>query len=382
MSAPWLEQRVVVCVGTGGVGKTTVAAAMGIAAARAGRRTLVMTIDPARRLANALGLSGVHSAPYEIDRARLEAAGIELRAPLTILMPDVRRVFDELVARLTTNEKARERIYGNRMYQSFASMLAGSLEYAAVEQLYDVVRDARYDLVILDTPPAQNVTSFLDAPTRIVDFLQHDALRWLLRPYLLAGRFSARLLDFGTNLIYRTVGRYAGAETLRELAEFVLAFDGMYDGFQARARAIQQLLRDPSLTFVLVGAPAPAQRRSALRFADAMRGQGLVPRLLILNRVRPPLTVPAAELVEAHIGERLAALGPETIARVTRAAHEEYALADRDRRALAALSSEHPELELLTLPELAVDVHELTSLGELAGVLEAHEASRQRGAES
>ncbi|MEK7704435.1 MAG: ArsA-related P-loop ATPase [Myxococcota bacterium] len=376
MSALWENHTVIVCVGTGGVGKTTVAAAMGVAAARRGRRTLVMTIDPARRLANALGLDDVTSQPIEVDRQHLEAAGIELTAPLSILMPEVRSVFDELVAKVAPNAAVRERIYANRMYQSFASMLAGSLEYAAVEKLYDVVREGRYDLVILDTPPSQNAATFLDAPTRVVDFMQHDALRWLLRPYMLAGKLSARLLDFGSNFVFRTLGRFAGADTLRELADFVLAFDGLYDGFYERARAVQRLLRDSSLAFVLVAAPAPTQRQAALRFAEELRAQGLAPKALILNRVRPPLMALTPEAIGAHFGALRSTLDPEALAGLTHAAHDEVVLATRDAQAVAAIRSEHPALVLLTLPELAVDVHELTSLGELAGHFEARTEPR------
>jgi anion-transporting ArsA/GET3 family ATPase len=366
MSPFFAGRKVVICAGTGGVGKTTVSASLGIAAAASGLRTLVMTIDPARRLANALGLPDFGNVEHEVSAASLAPYGVTLEAPLFAMMPDVQRTFDELIARHARSESERRAILGNYIYQQFASHLAGALEYAAVEKLYEVHASGRYDLIVLDTPPSQSVLDFLTAPSRIITFLEQDTVQWLIKPYLLAGRLSVKLLDLGSALISRSLRRLAGADTLRAIAEFLVAFHGMFDGFRERSQKVRALLASDEVAFALVGTARANDRAALLRFRATLQGAGLVTRAVILNRTRP---LPYAEADAEAVRERLAAsVPPAERERLLAALTEEATLAREDAAAFSALAAELTDTTVLTLPELPLDAHDLESLA----VLQAH----------
>jgi anion-transporting ArsA/GET3 family ATPase len=385
MTALWEERRVIVTVGRGGVGKTSVAAALALAAAASGRRTLVMTIDPARRLANALGLADFGNLEHEVDPLAVAAAGAHLRAPLWAMMPDVKRTFDDVVKRTAVDAEQRRRILENRIYRQAASALAGSHEYAAVEKLYEVYRSRRYDLIVLDTPPSQNALDFLAAPNRVVAFLEQESVQLLLKPYLMASKASLRLFSVGTSLIYRSLGHLAGLDTMRAIAEFVLIFQGMYEGFRERAARVHELLHSNELAFVLVGTARGPGYESMLDFRESLLAAGVKPRALVLNRVHPLPYPPAAA---ADVKAALERLLPDAVARQTmlRLADEEELLAMRDQEVREQL--ERQVATVLALPELPIDVHDLASLVELhryflpseerRGVLEQGAASPPR----
>ncbi len=364
MTALWQDRRVIACVGTGGVGKTSVSAAIGMAAAASGRRTLVVTIDPARRLANALGLPDFGNVEHEVDPRALAKAGVVLRAPLWAMMPDVKRTFDELVTRSTLNDEQRRRILENPVYEQFARTLAGSHEYAAVEKLNELYRSGRYDLIVLDTPPAQNALDFLAAPGRVVSFFDQNTVQLLLKPYALAGKASMRLFSLGSSLVYRTLGRLAGGETLHAIIEFALGFQGMYEGFRERSRQVQELLRSPELAFVLVGATRAPAMEAMLGFRDALAGAGMPTRAIVLNRVRP---LPYAPEVEERLQVELAYRIPDAaeLAATRAAVAEELELARQDQQAREALASDLPDMPIIALPEQPLDVHDLRSLAQL-----------------
>jgi anion-transporting ArsA/GET3 family ATPase len=371
MTAIWNNHQVLVCVGPGGVGKTSVAAAMGLAAAKTGRKTLVMTIDPARRLANALGLTAIGNTERELAADELALAGVHVRAPFAIMMPDVRRTLDDLVLRLFHSPEKRDRVLTNRLYQQFARSLAGSLEYAAVEKLYELHHEHRYDLIVLDTPPAADAAAFLDAPHRIVEFLHHDVLQWVLRPYLLAGKLSMRLLDFGTNLILRTLGRYAGTQALHQMMDFFLAFDGYYDELRGHAQAVQDLLRSEQVGFVLLTSPRRHQRHAALHFANEIKHSGLRLCATVVNRVQPDIPVPeGADALAKRLVTRIAGAGEEVVRAIEQAAREELDAAQADAQAVATLRTHFAARPVLALPELDVDVHDLAQLAVLCQHLE------------
>jgi anion-transporting ArsA/GET3 family ATPase len=356
-------RRVVVCAGTGGVGKTTVSAAIGIAAAASGRRTLVMTIDPARRLANALGLPDFGNVEHEIPREALAPYGVELTAPLWVMMPDVKRTFDELVERYARTEQERRSIMGNFIYKQFATRLAGSLDYAAVEKLYEVYTSGRYDLIVLDTPPSQSVGDFLTAPNRVISFLEQDTVQWLIKPYLFAGRLSVKLLDLGSAVISRSLRRLAGADTLRSIAEFLVGFHGMFEGFRERSQRVRALLASDEVAFALVGTARATDRAALLRFRATLAEAGLATRLLVLNRTRP---VPYPERDDAVVHDRIAsALPADSREVVLRALDEEAALAHEDIAARQELSAAVGDVPVIALPELPLDVHDLESLATL-----------------
>lgn len=362
----WSGRRVIVCVGTGGVGKTTVSATLAVAAAAAGLRTLVMTIDPARRLAHALGLTRLGNTEHQIDAALLAPYGVQLTAPLWAMMPDVKRTFDDLIHRWAPTPERATQILENRIYQHFSSALAGSHEYAAVEKLYEVYNSGKYDLIVLDTPPSQNAMDFLDAPGRIIDFLESDALQWLKRPTRLAGRLSLRLLDVGSNFVFKSIGKLAGTDTLRELTEFLLGFQGMYEGFRERSRAVRALLRSTDLAFVLVTATAPSQLRAMWRFRDELEAQDLPVRGVVLNRLRAPLLRTTAQPhLDARLDALLSPLPAPTANAMRNAIAEETFLAAADAAAASALRDRLGTRPLITLPELPLDAHDLASLARL-----------------
>jgi anion-transporting ArsA/GET3 family ATPase len=358
------NRKIVVCAGSGGVGKTTVSAAIAVAAAASGKRTLVMTIDPARRLANALGLPDFGNVEREIPAAALEPFGVKLRAPLVAMMPDVKRTFDDLIGRLMKDPERRRQLFDNTIYKQFSTVIAGSLEYAAVEKLYEAYDSGRYDLIVLDTPPSQNAVAFLSAPGRIIDFLAQDTVQWLLKPYVLAGKLSLKLMDLGTSFILSTLGRFAGGDTIRALAEFVMHFQGMYDGFRERSLAVRTLLASPEVAFVLVSVARSREVDALLRFRDELAKGGLTTRGVVLNRVRQ---LPFAPSDEARLEERLHATLPDPAARAAVMAdlREEQTLALQDQAAMEALRVRLPHTPLVALPELPLDAHDLESLARL-----------------
>jgi anion-transporting ArsA/GET3 family ATPase len=362
----WEGRKVVVAVGTGGVGKTTVSASLAIAAASAGRRTLVMTIDPARRLAHALGVAELGNVERQIPDERLAALGVTLKAPLWVMVPDVKRTFDEMVERSPLSAERRQQIFSNRIYQHFSSALAGSHEYAAIEKLYEVYAGGRYDLIVLDTPPSQQAIDFLDAPNRVLDFLENETLQWLLKPYTRSAGLSLKVFDAGSAFFWRTLGGMAGGDTLRELAEFIISFRTMYDGFRERSRRVRELLASEELGFLLVTTTAPAQQHAMLRFRNELVARGLSVRALIVNRVRPlPVWHAKGEELLERAYELLAAVDADVAERVRRAGQNELQLARSDLRAVRQLALRMAGTPVVELPERPSDVHDLAGLSAL-----------------
>lgn len=359
----WEGRRVIVCVGTGGVGKTTTSAAIGLAAARAGLRTLVMTIDPARRLANAMGLPEFGNIEREIPADLVAAHGVELAAPLWAMMPDTKRTFDALIQQVAPDRERQRRIFQNRLYQEFSTVLHGTLEFAAVEKLYEVYTDHRYDLIVLDTPPSRNAIDFLEAPARLTEFLEHDTWQWLLKPYAIAGKLSLKLFDLGDSFILRTLGKMAGAETIKELAEFIFAFQGMYDDFRVRSRRVRELLVSEDLAFALVTSTQPNQLAAAQAFREGLHREGMRVRSVVVNRVRNhPLAGASEELMHQRLAPLLAGAEEGMRDGILRAIAQEVALADLAEAAVKRLRERFQISPLIVLPELPLDAHDIDSL--------------------
>lgn len=279
-------RRLIVCVGSGGVGKTTTAAALGIRAALLGRRALVITIDPARRLANSLGLSELGNEEKEIPAAKFQDAGVRARAPLRAMMLDTRKTFDELILRLAPEEAVRRRILENRVYRQLADNLAASQEYMASEKLWDVYHSGAYDLIVLDTPPMKNALDFLEASGRLTRFLDDKIMKWFLSPYD-EGRVFGKRIVLGTGtIVFRLLSSIFGREFLDELSEFFLAFKDLYRGFRERSEGVARLLRDPATTrFVVVCSPEEASVDDAVFFTGQLRERGMPGGLFIVNQV-------------------------------------------------------------------------------------------------
>ena len=347
-------KRILVVGGAGGVGKTTTAAALGLQAAVQGRRVLVCTIDPARRLATSLGLEQLTGKPRRLDLQRLapEAAG-----ELWAMMLDTKSTFDALVERYMSDESARDRILTNRFYQHVSTALAGSHEYMAMEKLLDLHEDPRFDLVVLDTPPTRHALDFLEAPDRLMGFLDTSVLKWVLKPYFVAGRLTLKVATRTGAVALGIADRFLGLQFLQDLSEFFLAFEGMYDGFKERAARVRQLLRERYAGFVVVASPARLALEQAIYFHRRLRESELPFVGFVANRVHvePPA---GGERRTARVDGDLA----EALSGVYR---DQQRLARHDQRALARLEADTGE-PILGVPELEADVHDLRGLMEVA----------------
>lgn len=351
--------RCVVCVGPGGVGKTSTAGALGLASAAAGLRTCVLTIDPARRLANALGLPEIGNKETVIGADAFRQVGLE--APpgqLSAMMLDIKEAWDDVIQRYHPDPERGRRIAGNRMYQALSTALAGSQEYMAMEKLYQLAgrSDDRLDRIVLDTPPAHHAVDFLDAPHRIIDALSNDATRWLIEPFRrgASGSWSAAFF-------VRTVSRLTGTELLQQLADMLEGFQAMFEGFQARARSVRSLLESEETQFLVVSSPRPDGVREARAFVERLRERGARVGAVVLNRAHLSLSLPDNGQLELEAAVRAAGGTPELSHALWSQAHEEARAAEAERAEAEALS-EQLAVPVVVAPELSSDIHDLSGL--------------------
>lgn len=361
------QARCVVCVGQGGVGKTSTSAALAIEAARQGRRTAVLTIDPARRLANALGLPEIGNIEREVPKAAFEAAGLEApEGKLTALMLDIKQAWDEVVDSYHPDPERKQRLLQNRLYEAMSSALAGSQEYMAMEKLYQLSTrtEDRLDVIILDTPPANHAVDFLEAPSRMLDALDNDATRWLLEPYERRRGLASRIFDAGSGLFIRTISRFTGTELLEDLAELLSGFQGMFQGFRDRAAAVRTILAAADTSFVVVSTPSEAGLVDARAFRDRLRERQLRVGSVVLNRATPaPFSAGEAPAPEALA--RALASTPELAARLEALAMERAEEALAHREAAEELALETEGCAVVAVPQLPRDVHDLEGLERL-----------------
>ena len=280
-------KEIVVCAGSGGVGKTTTAAAIALRAALEGKRAAVLTIDPARRLATSLGLKELSNEPSKVSKRKLTAAGLEPSGELHALMLDTKTTFDEVVLRYAPTREQAERIISNRFYRNISGTLSGTQEYMAMEKLYELHADGGFDLVVIDTPPTRNALDFLDAPKRLTDFFESRLLRWFLLPYMKAGGGIMRVANVAATTFLHAMKRVVGGDVLQDTAEFFGNLEGMYDGFKQRARDVSALLQSRSTSFVIVTSPAEESVAEATFFATRLNEAGLPFGALVVNRVHP-----------------------------------------------------------------------------------------------
>ena len=280
------DQSLVVCVGSGGVGKTTTAAAIGIQAAIDGRRVIVVTIDPARRLANSLGLEALGNDEKQIPLEKFTEAGVDPKGTLHAMMLDTQATFDELIRRVSPDEEARDRVLENRVYRHISDTLSASHDYMASEKLYDLHHSGRYDLVVLDTPPMKNAIDFLEASGRLSRFLDDKIVGWFLKPHTGGRRRGLGLLQAPGAIVYRLLANIFGNDFLDEIAEFFLAFSDLIGGFRERADVVSRLLRDHKTTrFVIVCTPKSTSMEEARYFHSQLTERRMPGDLFIVNRV-------------------------------------------------------------------------------------------------
>ena len=266
---PLLDRRVLVCCGTGGVGKTTIAAAIALMAARRGKRVLVMTIDPARRLADALGVGDLPNEATPIPVAQF-AGTSPISGELLAMMLDVKSTWDDAVARFAPDQEMADAILGHRFYRKITEGISGSQEYSAMLRLLDMLEEDRYDLVVVDTPPARNALDFLDAPRRVTDVLEEGVLKWLVTPSFTATRAGFRIFGKGGAALFSIFERFTGAEVLTNLSEFATSFSGIFGTLRSRAQTMQEILRQPSTGFLLVTQPTAMSVKEAATFLEKL----------------------------------------------------------------------------------------------------------------
>lgn len=364
-------KRIVVCVGAGGVGKTTVAAALALGFAGLGKRVLCITIDPAKRLADSLGLGVMNAEEQAVDPALFSRAGLRIPGSLTVLMLDTKKTFDDLVARHASSPEARDRIFENRIYNYVSTSLAGTQSYMAMEKVLLVRQDPRFDLIVLDTPPTSNALDFLDAPERLIEAIDSAAMRWLVQTFERSGRFSLNLVARGVALVLRGLGRLTGKGFLEHLAEFVAELNELFGGFRERAAIVAKAFRAPDLAYVLVTSAAPAAIDEVSYFAARLREQGMRADAVVVNRLQPSPEAAEPGAVQALARELGLQLADHTVSNVLRAAADERARAAFETLQLrvlsAALGADPPQQ--IRVPVLAADVHDVLSLWNVAGRL-------------
>ncbi|MBK8757056.1 MAG: ArsA family ATPase [Actinomycetales bacterium] len=359
--------RIVVCCGSGGVGKTTTAAALALRAAECGRRVCVLTIDPARRLAQSLGL-------VELDNTPRPVAGLDTSAGghLDAMMLDMKRTFDEVVLAHASPDHAAQ-ILANPFYQAVSSSFAGTQEYMAMEKLGQLRaqadRDGRWDLVVVDTPPSRSALDFLDAPKRLGSFLDGRFIRLISAPAKVGGRGALRLVNVGIGLVSKTLTTVLGGEMLRDVQTFVNALDTMFGGFRDRADQTYALLKDGGTAFVVVAAPERDALREASYFVARLDSDGMPLAGVVVNRLAPE---PVAGLSAARAraaAETLEDAGHAGSAAVLTLHARLSDLAARQRNLVRRFTAGHPGIPVVTVAALAQDVHDLDGLREVGAGL-------------
>jgi anion-transporting ArsA/GET3 family ATPase len=350
------DRSIIICGGSGGVGKTTTAAAFALQAARQGRKACVVTIDPARRLANSLGLDALSNRPSRIEG--------DWPGELHAMMLDPKGTFDDLVRRYSDTPDQAEGILANRMYRNLTGALSGTQEYMAMEKLHELVEEGGFDVVVVDTPPTRNALDFLDAPRRLTGFLSNRLFQALMMPT----RVSLKFVGMAAQALLRTISKVAGADVVRDAVTFFQAFEGMEEGFRTRAIRVNELLTQPSTAFVLVASPRPDSVDEAVHFAGKLAEAKMSVTALIVNRVQPRFI--DDNRLDALEGLAKGAPGDGGPLRVLVDNLAGYAAAsDRDEQVYGDLVARIAPAPVSRVPLLNSDVHDLDGLGLIADLL-------------
>jgi anion-transporting ArsA/GET3 family ATPase len=352
--------KVIVCCGSGGVGKTTTAAALAVRAAERGRRTVVLTIDPARRLAQSLGLRELGNQPKPV-----RVNGFAPKGELSAMMLDMRRTFDDMVVNTAGPDRA-EQILANPFYRTISTSFSGTQEYMAMEKLGQLAATGEWDLIVVDTPPSRSALDFLDAPQRLSTVLDGRVIRMLSAPARAGGLGIRKLVGAGFGLFAKAVSTIIGGQLLQDASAFVQAFDSMFGGFRERAAATYTLLRSPGTAFLVVAAPEPDALREASYFVERLAAEDMPLAGLVVNRTHPVLADLPAGRALATADELDRAGTAPVAAAVLRVHADRVAVATREKRLLARFTKAHPSVAVVGVPALPADVHDLGGLREIA----------------
>ncbi len=356
-------QRVIITAGAGGVGKTTTAAAIALAGAMRGKRVLCMTIDPAKRLAESLGLGAMSQEAETVQNARFEAAGVRVTGSLTCLMLDPKTTFDDLIRRNAADPVHAERILSNKLYKVLSTELAGTQEYMAMEKLLSVRESGLYDLIVLDTPPTPNALDFLEAPDRMAGLVDSPAVAWLVESFRNKKGFSLNILARGAQAAMKAVGSITGAGMLEALSELLSELNSMLGGFGARAERLRAVMRAPETSFVIVTAPRADRLAEARYFYDKVAQFDMRCAGLVVNRVHAADSAAGADALAESLG-----FSREQQASMQGAIDLRRAIADSDEAALAATAT-WARVPQVRIPEFAQDVYDIRALAEVAARL-------------
>jgi len=358
------QKKVLICCGSGGVGKTTTAAALGLYASAQGYKTLVLTIDPAKRLANSLGIKTIDYLEKEIPKKEFQKAGIEARAPLFAMMLDTKKTFDALIVKHASNRERAEAILENKIYQHLSNMIAGSQEYMAMEKLYEIVQERDYDLIILDTPPSRHALDFLDAPQKMSSMIGDSIINLFLKPSIFVSRAGLRVLNKSMRRVFKSFDKVAGFEFLQDLSEMLVTTSGLLSGFRERAEKVQSLLHEEKTSFLLIVSPQPIPLREADFFFKKIKEYSLPFSGFLFNRVQSipdsagplPKDLPKRVLGECEEVSRL-------FNNLSKRDHSEI------KKFQNKLGKESPKYLFRIIPQLDHDVHDLKGLYELGKIL-------------
>ena len=361
------ETTIIVCCGAGGVGKTTTAASLGVRAAQRGRRVCVLTIDPARRLAQSLGLEELDNTPRVIGSIGNDGGA------LFAMMLDMKRTFDEIVEQHDDPARA-EQILANPLYQSLSSSFAGTQEYMAMEKLGQLHRDAldkgEWDLVIVDTPPSRSALDFLDAPARLGSFLDGRFVRILLAPAKAGGKAYMRVFGGAFTLVTSSLNKVLGAQLLNDLQTLIAGLDSVFGGFRERAERTYALLQDPGTAFLVVAAPEPDALREASFFVERLQQDAMPLAGLVLNRVHTTEAPDVSAARAEGAAEELDELGDHTLtAALLRLHGATMRVRDRERHLLTRFTGAHPDVAVASAPALPGDVHDVDGLEQMGAAL-------------
>ncbi|HZY00537.1 MAG TPA: ArsA family ATPase [Dermatophilaceae bacterium] len=371
------QTRIIVCCGAGGVGKTTTAAALGLRAAESGRRVVVLTIDPARRLAQSLGLTTLDNTPRPVADIDDTSGG-----SLDAMMLDMKRTFDEVVEAHSTPVKA-EQILANPFYQAVSSSFAGTQEYMAMEKLGQLRLEAdrdpdnpRWDLIVVDTPPSRSALDFLDAPKRLGSFLDGRLIRLLAAPAKAGGRAYLKVFSAGVNIVTKTLTKVLGGQMLSDVQTFVAALDTMFGGFRKRADHTFALLSDRTTTFIVVAAPERDALREASYFVDRLDEEEMPLAGLVINRMyrvsAPGLSAARALGAAEELGDEESGSSSDVTQGLLRMHAIQAEIADRHESLAKRFVAGHPGIPMVEVPAASGDIHDLVGLRAVGGALAGH----------
>ena len=366
------RHRVIVCVGTGGVGKTTTAAALAVYGAMHGRKAMVLTIDPARRLAQSLGLQALSSRGERISQQVLDSAGVALQGTLSAAMLDQKSAWDEFIARHAPNAELRDTVLRNEFYQHLSRSFAGSTEYMAVEELCRIDESGRYDLIVLDTPPTGHALDFLEAPRRLEDFLDRSVVSWLVKPTLSAGWSAWKTASRTARFLMRRSEEATGMRTLGQISEFFVAMEALFDGITERSRKVRSLLAGDHTAFVLVAGPEEQALGESEMLTSKMRALGMPLKGVVMNRTHPvPEGGDACVRVEEmrKLLEACALTGvPDDVVSWLWRVYDDACTVARGEELRREVFEQglEPGVARVNVPEFLGDVHDVRALAEVA----------------